>query len=353
MGSISIIDPTIDPRWNAFVDAHPYGALCHKSGWKIVLENSFPQMKGYYIVLEENNYIQAALPLYFVQSFVLGDRYVSIPFATICDPLITQKDQMKNLIDYLFDHFDDLKKLNIEYRAYLSSPEIQDVRFHKEVNYKIHYLSLDRDPEKVKSKFDRTCVIQKISRGLKNNLILKKENKSGLINEYYRLYTMTRRRLGLPLQPKRFFENLWNVFASTNNLEILFAYNGEIAIGALLLLKHKKVISAEYLGYDHAYLNSNPNHFLLWHAIQDACINGYEMFDFGRTEISNEGLMKFKRHWGTLEKDLPIYYSIEHPKRKTFFVNSSVSTKIISPFIRYGPECLVKHISNYIYRHLG
>ena len=84
------IDPQSDPRWDQFVESHPLGLICHLSGWKQVLEESFPQMKGRYLaILSDDNSIRAALPVFEIRSILTGNRLVSIPFATNCDPLIS------------------------------------------------------------------------------------------------------------------------------------------------------------------------------------------------------------------------------------------------------------------------
>ena len=97
MTDVILLDPVSDTRWDPFVENHPYGWICHLSGWKHVLEKSFKQMKGYYLTLEDNNRIKAALPIYEIKSIITGKRLVSIPFATLSDPLVTEPNDMKKL----------------------------------------------------------------------------------------------------------------------------------------------------------------------------------------------------------------------------------------------------------------
>ena len=87
---VIIIDPLNDERWDKFVENHNWGWLCHLAGWKQVLEKSFKHMKGYFLVLLNNRkkHIKAALPVYQVKSWMTGNKLVSIPFATLSDPLV-------------------------------------------------------------------------------------------------------------------------------------------------------------------------------------------------------------------------------------------------------------------------
>jgi hypothetical protein len=51
MNQIALIDPVQNKRWYEFVENHPFGWICHLSGWKQVLGNSCKHMKGYYFAL--------------------------------------------------------------------------------------------------------------------------------------------------------------------------------------------------------------------------------------------------------------------------------------------------------------
>ena len=67
-GNVQIINPITDDRWDRFVESHPFGWICHLSGWKKMLESTFPHIKGHYIaLLDSNGNIQAALPIFEVR----------------------------------------------------------------------------------------------------------------------------------------------------------------------------------------------------------------------------------------------------------------------------------------------
>ena len=105
-----------------------------------------------------------------------------------------------------------------------------------------------------------------------------------------------------------FFENMWKVLHPLNHFQIILAFKDHSAVAGLAYLKFKKRISTEFAGWDIRFRSSKPNHFLYWEAIKIACSEGYKIFDFGRTSPDNSGLMAFKRHWGTIETDLPKFY---------------------------------------------
>ncbi len=355
MSVIKLIDPITDPRWDKFVESHPFGWICHLSGWKQVLEKSFNHLKGYYFArmdnLEKN--IEAALPIFEVRSWLTGRRLVSVPFASLFDPLISSKEEMDELVEAAIKLSQELRSSYIEIRALASSSFIQDDRFSKNAFYKHHYLPLNKDPQELKRTFHRTCVRQRITRAEKSDIHLKIGKKEGDLKQYHSLHTTTRKRLGLPSQPYIFFKNLWDEFYPSNMLSLLLAEKNDENIAGLILFKFKDRFSVDFAASNEKYVNISPNHFLFWEAIKLAYEEGYRIFDFGRTSPTNEGLMDFKNRWGTKIIELQQFY---YPKETILNKASQEKTKkyrLMTKICANAPDRFQTRIGAFCYRHLG
>ena len=237
---VTVINPSADSRWDEFVEGHPLGWICHLSCWKTVLEKRFKHMKGHYLVLLSNNNIKAALPVFEVRSWLTGNRLVSVPFATLFDPLVSDSDDMNDLLKSTVSLSNKLKTSYIEIRTFASSSLIQDKQFGVQNLYKHHYLRFDTDLEQLKKTFDRTCVRQRISRAQKSNLKLKTGEHESDMQVFYKLYVMTRKRLSLPPQPYIFFKMLWESFSPLKRVEILLAEYQDKVIAGVILFKFKR-----------------------------------------------------------------------------------------------------------------
>src|SRR5580658_8386102 len=92
--------PEEETQWDAFAAKHPLGLIYHRTPWKQVLEQAFPHIRGHFLVLRDNSTgeIQAGLPLYTLKSWLLGNRAVSVPFASFCDPLISSGEEFDQLL---------------------------------------------------------------------------------------------------------------------------------------------------------------------------------------------------------------------------------------------------------------
>jgi hypothetical protein len=300
-----------------------------------------------------NNQIQAGLPVFEVESWLTGKRLVSIPFATLCDPLISSSEEMRILFDSALNLSNKFGGSYIEIRTLSSPPLIEDHRLGNSRFYKHHYLLLENGPEQLKKKFHRTCVRQRISRAIGSKLTLKVADSESDLHHFYQLHMTTRKRLCLPTQPYHFFKALWDTFSPTNKMTVLLAKKEEKTIASLILFKFKDRVSAEFAASDETFRDLSPNHFLFWEAIQSAYHDGYKIFDFGRTSPNNESLMDFKRHWGTQVVDLSHYYYPKQVLEEVIKREESFGFRLVKKACEKAPDYALKYIGNFCYRHLG
>lgn len=348
---VTTIDPVVDPRWDKFVEDHPLGWLTHLSGWKRVLEKSFKHMKGHYLVILNKDNIQAALPVYEVRSWLTGNKLVSIPFATLCDPLVSEKSDMKVLLGAVKRLAKERGISRVQIRTLNSYTLIEDDSLYIDRKYKHHYILLDKHPEDLKKTFSRSCVRQKISRAGKSDLILKKVLDVSGLASFYQLHLMSRKQKGLPAHPYKFIKMLWEEFSLSQNVTIFLAEHKKKTIAGIMLFKYKDRISAEYLLVDNKFLNLSPGHFLFWEAIKSACQEGFKIFDFGRTASTNVSLMDFKKRWGTEVVDLPEFYYPKEEFKKEVRGEDSGKYRFVNKICKNAPKFTSQIIGNFIYNH--
>jgi hypothetical protein len=355
MPNVILIDPLKDPRWDRFVESHPFGWVCHLSGWKLLLESSFPHMQGYYFALLNDSLerIEAGLPVFHVRSLLTGSRLVSAPFATLFDPLVSTPGQVQQLLPALQELCVNLKAKSIEVRTLSAGRLMADDSFATCCFYKHHYLDLAVGPDALMKSFHRTCVRQRICRAKECNLMLSVGKSESDMKEFYRLYKLTRRRVSRPVQPYRFIKGIWDAFRPDGRAELLLAFKEGTAIGGLLLLKFNQRVSAEYAVSDENFKNVSPNHFLFCEAILRAFAEGFKIFDFGRTASDNTSLMDFKRRWGTRVVDLPQYCNPQQFEEAGAAGKGSWKTRLAEGFIKAAPEFMQEWVGSAIYHHMA
>jgi CelD/BcsL family acetyltransferase involved in cellulose biosynthesis len=352
--TLQTIDPLRDSRWDAFVADHPFGWVCHLSGWKKVLEETFPHMRGHYLaIVSADNEITAALPLVEVRSWLTGHRLVSLPFATLSDPLIQSPVEFHTLAGEAIALARRLGARSFTCRTHRAAALVSDERFGEVRSFKHHFLSLEKGTDALMKSFDRTCVRQRLGRAAKSGLRLLVVRDEAQLSAFYGLYVGTRKHLGLPPQPYGFLRSLWTTFAPSGAVEVLMAELEGRPVAGVLLLKYRDRVSVEYSVHDERYRNLSPVHFLFWEAMKMSMAAGYRIFDLGRTAGSNASLMDFKKRWGMEVVDLPEFH---YPGRNVTARpqdRESAGTGLVRKVVRLMPASLLPAIGKLCYRHLG
>ncbi|QXE90236.1 lipid II:glycine glycyltransferase FemX [Geomonas subterranea] len=351
---VGIIDPLRNHRWDRFVQQHPYGWITHLSGWKRVLDHAFPHMTGYYLALKDSaGGFRGALPVYAVESWLTGRRLVSIPFATLCDPLVTDAADMELLSEAVLRLAQRLGISRVEIRTAAAAHLLNRDRFHADCVRKHHFLPLCPDPELVRQRFHRSCVRQRIARAERSDLHLIRGKRESDVMEFYLLHCGTRKRKGLPPHPYLLVKALWQTFAQQGLVELLLCRKGEETVAGLLLFKYKGRVSIEYSAVNALHNDSSPVHFLFWNAIKEACLTGYRVLDFGQTSVRNTSLMEFKSHWGAEVSDLPHFIYPNDPANSCAAGEESMAEKLLHFVCNKAPDTALSYLGDFCYRHLG
>ncbi len=350
---VSRIDPSTDRRWDELVAAHPMGWLYHTSHWKEILEQSFPHINACYYALEDDSggRLQAGLPLCAVRSWLLGDRLVALPFASLFDPLVKTAGEFQVLLKGVFDRQYSPRYNYMEIRALHTAELIKDPRFRFCRAYLHHHITLDKSPQKLQKCFHRSCVRQRIRRAEKSGLGVRRGGDEGDLRSFYELYVRTRRRLHLPPQPYRFIYTIWSRLKPHGHVDLLLAERNGHDVGAVLLLKYKNRVSIEYAAYDQDAVRHSPVHLLFWNAICDAHEQGYEILDFGQTSVDNSSLATFKKRWGAQETPITTAYFHDDGVRTIpeccHYFNKA------EPLCQKLPDWMYRLIGRFCYRHMG
>ncbi len=342
-----------DKRWDEFVGEHPWGWIYHLSDWATVLTKSFRHIQPFYLILRGNGsrVIQAALPLCLVRSWFTGSRLVSLPFATLCDPLVSSSEEFEVLFEEAIRLKNHLNADYIRINTLHTSNLMNEDRLKLRRFYKHHYLRIDREPERLKEAFHRTCIRQRIKRAERSQVTKRRGVGEEDVRSFYSLHLMTRKRKNLPPHPYRFFSEAWEVFNRSNRINLLLADYQKQSIGGIITFKYKNRVSTEYAASDERFKHLSPNHLLFWQAIQSAYNDGYNSFDFGRTSPEDKGLIDFKNRWGTEVVDIPEAY---YPKEasNTNYRNHPL-VRYLGRAFSHLPNYFIKQIGHLAYRHLG
>jgi lipid II:glycine glycyltransferase (peptidoglycan interpeptide bridge formation enzyme) len=335
-------------QWDEFVQSHPQGSPYHLSQWIKVLRETYSFEPYLYGLKRDGGELQGVLPFFLVRSFLTGSRFVSMPFSDYGGPLFRdESDGMECLKEIVERNGKKVKYMEIRGQI----PEGSGFVCHN--YYKRHLLALSSDLGAVRKNIDKRTIQYSIRKAEKVGIRIEEVNSESGMSEFYRLNSLTRKKHGVPGQPKRYFEILYREMIAKGLGFVLLAVHESKVVAGSLFLNLGKGIHYKYNASDPDILGKiTPNHSLTWQAIVKGCKEGYEFIDFGRTSPDNEGLMRYKEMWGVRCLDLPYYY---YPA-----IHGAVATKesglayrIETGIWRKLPDFIVEKLGPRLYRHMG
>jgi CelD/BcsL family acetyltransferase involved in cellulose biosynthesis len=331
--------PLRDPRWLEFVSARPEALPVHHPAWALVLEECY-DFGSLALVRETEGTISAGMPVLQVQRPFGGARWISLPFTDFSPPLGGPSE-----LERLARDLDGLPAARGVKRLEIRSPFPGATSETPEPPLR-HTLPLDVDPDVVARRF-KDSVKRNIRKGERSGVTIRRgTGEADLVDAFYGLHVQTRRRLGVPVQPRRFFRLLWRNVVEPGLGFVLVALDDERPVAAAVFLAWNGTVAYKYGASDPERLSLRPNDVLFRDAIRWACANGFHTLDFGRTDADATGLRRFKLGWGCDEA--PLLYSVVggEPPRLT-----SSSSTALAPLLRHSPTWVTRVVGELLYKY--
>jgi lipid II:glycine glycyltransferase (peptidoglycan interpeptide bridge formation enzyme) len=256
------------------------------------------------------------------------------------------------LINWVLSKQSKFDQSYVEIRTRFKGDLFKASKFKEFRGFKNHTLRLEENVEILKKNFDRTCVRQRINRAKKSNIFVTEVSSESGMRIFFKLHCLSRKKFGIPVQPYKFFKNMWEILYPRKMIGVLIATIETQPVSAILFLKYKQRIHAEYMGTDDGFLKYSPNILLFWIAIKKAKDEGYKFFDFGGSSIKNKNLINFKKRWGTIEEDIPHYYYPDVKGISANYEENILFHKLRDIYCKM-PDKINRHLGSLIYRHLG
>ena len=341
-------------QWNDFVGKHPFGSIYHLCEWQTALERTFSHIKGQVLVLKDpiTKQIIAGLPVYTVKSWLLGKRIVSVPFASLCDPLVSSVAQMDRLLGALKEFREKISGRVVEIRTLNAGTLISNLAVAGSDAYRHHFIELPKNPDDLWPRFSRTAIRRMVHKAEKAGFTVAENPIGPDLSRFYHLLCLTRKRLGLPSLPYTFFGAIWQ-YLGPKRVCLLEAHLGEQSVAGVMAFRYKDMFILEYAGEALEARNSGASQLLYWEAIKLACRDGYRTFSFGRTSVLSRGLMEYKAHWGTQQASSPYFFLRNGENDRVQNADALSKQEWFRGLIRRSPMPMYRCLSRFCYQHWG
>lgn len=344
---IYAIDPLVDSRWDDLVQTHPKASVFHRRGWLHALANTYGYRPIVLTSTPAGKRLADGIVFCEVKSWITGTRLVSLPFADHCEPLVEEGGELLEFLTWMRVERDRHDWKYVEMRP-LSWETNAAPSLMASQSYWFHTLDLTPSLGQIFSGLHKNSMQRRIQRAEREQLSYETGCSEPLLDDFYRLLLITRKRHQLLPQPRAWFRNL--VAGMGPDVEIRLASKGDIPIAAILTLRHQKTVVYKYGCSDGRFHHLAAMPFLFWKLIEESKAAGAERIDLGRTDLDNEGLTTFKDRFGASRKSLTYFRYSKNAMNKSYIFTHLATAKSLISLL---PDALLPWAGYVVYRHIG
>jgi len=339
---VNYID-TYRSQWDSF--AKEYGTVFHTIGWKDVLEKTFALETHYFMAMDENNQIKAIAPIAIGRNLLLKKVGMALPFVNYLD-LCAADDNAKDLIAEKITSL-----LKAEGLAYIElrfkDSCLNDKNAGRQEDNYTFILPIEDTEEKVMA-LSSSNNRNHIRKTYKNQWFTSSIGWKSL-DEFYKVYSHTMKRLGSPCPSMDFFTNIRDLMWENVYLLTISDAETDSVIGGMTLFTWKDTVYYQWGGALETYNKKHVNNFMYWEAIKFCISNGYKFLDLGRSP-KDSGTYNFKNHFGAEPQKLTYYRMSQKPGKVQQVEKDNVSwaielwKKIPKPLTDIAGKILIKYV---------
>lgn len=331
--------PVDDPSWMDFAAAHPAATAFHIPAWASLVSDCYGYEAFALAVRDGERGLVAGLPVIGVRSPLGARRWVSLPFTDHCPMLVREGAALDEITGALGEFVLASRASGLELRSALpAAPGTYPVQR----GYR-HLLALPDDPAGLSPnkghRYSR-------NRARRLGVTVGFGTSHDDVAEFYRLHVLTRRRHGVPVQPRRFFEMIADRLIAKGHGFVATAMHEGHAVSSGIYLGHNGTLIAKFGASDPRFRDLGAGYLVDWEAASQACLSGYRQMDFGRSDLGADGLRLYKLGWGCSEE--PLVYT--HLSSEPPSAESAGQGNLSRAIIRRSPLWVCRALGELLYR---
>ncbi len=280
-----------DPAVEAFAHATPY-----HSGAAVQISNAVFGHRTWFLTARSDGRICGVLPLVEQSSFLFGRFLTSLPYVNYGGLLAAQGDAADALLAEARRVATERRVRHLELRHLPGQPR----------------LDLPERTDKVTMILDLAASEDMLARQLGSKLrsqIRRAERESPevqwgsteLLDDFYRVFSLTMHALGTPVLPLKFFRVFLDAMGAQAKVLVIRSQGDTEA--ASIVVHHRDRIEVPWAAATETAKRGALNMRLYWEMLRYTLDTGLRRFDFGRC-TPGSGTHRFKAQWGALPLQL-------------------------------------------------
>ena len=282
--------------WDSFTRAHDASLGYSGMVWMRIFRQTFGHTP-YPLAALRDGAICGVLPLMLVSSKLFGRFLISMPFVNYGGILADDAEAGQALVAEAETLRQRLEAKSVELRYCQPSGSGLPM---KETKVSM-MLDLPETPDILWTGF-KDKVRNQVRKARKSGLVCD-TGHIDLLDDFYSVFCVNMRDLGTPVYARQFFTTV--LAALPESTRILRVRLNNQCIAAGIIYTYGNTMQMPWASSLLAQRALCPNHALYWQALEAACLEGYTIFDFGRS-TPESGPWRFKKQWGT--REVPLHW---------------------------------------------
>jgi hypothetical protein len=296
---VAHVDPSGDPRYDAYVRGHEDATAYHLGAWAQVLREAYGFRPEYMLLAGDDGEVEGVMPLMYSRGIVSGKRVRSLPVVPTAGPLANSAAAEAELLRAACRITDArAKELVIVGRGAGYEDSVPDLRRSERPPAWI--TPLPDDAEELRRGWKKTSnnLFRSIRKAEASGVTVREGTGQADLREFYRLYLASMKR-------HRSLPRSWSQMKLDQRLlgpsgvfRLYLAEHDGRPVSAAVFHAFGDTVDLLYAGSDAAARDVRGDFGVYWHVIRWAIENGYRRFDWGAAREGGN-LYRFKSQWSS------------------------------------------------------
>jgi lipid II:glycine glycyltransferase (peptidoglycan interpeptide bridge formation enzyme) len=196
-----------------------------------------------------------------------------------------------------------------------------------------------------------SSVRNQVRQAQRNGVAVEIGRSISLMDAYYSLHCLTRRKHGIPPQPVGFFHSIQRNLLQRGLGFVAIARAKAKPVAGAVFLHQGPQAYYKFSASDEDDLRLRGNNLVMWESICHLKKEGITKLDFGRTSITNEGLRRYKLRWGT--KENTVHYHRFDFRKNRFVADREQANGLHNRIFGLMPIPVLRWCGRVLYRHVA
>lgn len=327
------------PLWRRLIDSLPGATLYHRDPWLELLERCWG-LRLSVAAITRGRELDAGCVLARLRN-LLSTRMVGLPFSDFCAPLAADQRSSDALLAEL---------VRLQPGCRLELRGVAAPRPWRSVNCFERWTLDLAQPFAALERAMGANFRANARRALRAGVRVENGRGAEHVARFYALQLATRRRLGVPPQPRRLFVTAHEIFSRDDNCQVWLASIRGKDLAGLFVLRDGNDLYCKWSAHRPGIVQG-ASHLLNVSLIEEFAGRA-RLLDRGRVDIRNSGLRHFKKDQGAKPAPVPYSYFPEAPRRVSAETLSG-PVKILSRLWRHLPLPVTRVLGTALYGYFA